>query len=155
MTGPEKPFLKLRDNITETIPKTEYIRICNSLIAENHTSGIATELLPINRTRRITMSVIHINQTNFNEEVLNSDKPVLLDFWAVWCGPCRMVSPVIDEIANEYAEIKVGKINVDEQQELAAQFQVMSIPTLVVVKNGKVVNQAVGARPKSQILEMF
>lgn len=101
------------------------------------------------------MSVIHINQTNFNEEVLNSDKPVLLDFWAVWCGPCRMVSPVIDEIANEYAEIKVGKINVDEQQELAAQFQVMSIPTLVVVKNGKVVNQAVGARPKSQILEMF
>lgn len=101
------------------------------------------------------MSVININQTNFNEEVLNSDKPVLLDFWAVWCGPCRMVSPVVDEIANEHAEIKVGKINVDDQQELAAQFQVMSIPTLVVVKNGKVVNQAVGARPKSQILEMF
>ncbi|MCD8133150.1 MAG: thioredoxin [Clostridiales bacterium] len=101
------------------------------------------------------MSAININQNNFNEEVLNSDKPVLLDFWASWCGPCRMVSPIVDEIASERPDVKVGKINVDEQPELAAQFRVMSIPTLVVVKNGKVVNQAVGARPKSQILALL
>lgn len=101
------------------------------------------------------MSVINITKNNFAEEVLNSDKPVLLDFWASWCGPCRMVSPIIDEIAGERADIKVGKINVDEQPELAAEFKVMSIPTLVVIKDGKIVNQSVGAKPKSQILEMF
>lgn len=101
------------------------------------------------------MSVINITKNNFAEEVLNSDKPVLLDFWASWCGPCRMVSPIIDEIAGERADIKVGKINVDEQPELAAEFKVMSIPTLVVMKDGKIVNQSVGAKPKNQILEMF
>ena len=101
------------------------------------------------------MSVININKNNFQDEVMHSDKPVLLDFWASWCGPCRMVSPIVDEIAAERSDIKVCKINVDEQPELAARFGVMSIPTLVVMKNGKVINQAVGARPKAQILAML
>ena len=101
------------------------------------------------------MSVININKNNFQEVVMHSDKPVLLDFWASWCGPCRMVSPIVDEIAAERSDIKVGKINVDEQPELAARFGVMSIPTLVVMKNGEVINQAVGARPKAQILAML
>lgn len=101
------------------------------------------------------MSVINIKKNNFQNEVLNSEMPVLLDFWAPWCGPCRMVSPIVDEIATERGDIKVGKVNVDEQPELAAQFGVMSIPTLVVMKGGKVVNQMVGARPKSQILAML
>ncbi|MCD8098447.1 MAG: thioredoxin [Lachnospiraceae bacterium] len=101
------------------------------------------------------MSVITINQSNFQEEVLASDKPVLLDFWASWCGPCRMVSPLVDDIAAERSDIKVGKVNVDEQPELAAQFKVMSIPTLVVMKDGKVTNQAIGAMPKNQILELL
>ncbi|MCD8011365.1 MAG: thioredoxin [Lachnospiraceae bacterium] len=101
------------------------------------------------------MSVITIDQDNFDEEVLQADKPVLLDFWAGWCGPCRMVSPVVDEIAEERSDIKVGKINVDEQPELAAQFHVMSIPTLIVMKDGKVANQTVGAQPKSQILALL
>ena len=101
------------------------------------------------------MSVLTITQTNYEEEVLRSDKPVLLDFWAAWCGPCRMVSPVVDEIANEHPEIKVGKINVDEQPELASAFQVMNIPTLVVMKEGKAVNRMVGAQPKARILSML
>ena len=101
------------------------------------------------------MSAININKDNFRNEVLNSEKPVLLDFWASWCGPCRMVSPIVDEIAAERGDIKVGKVNVDEQPELAGQFGVMSIPTLVVMKGGKVVKQMVGARPKSQILAML
>jgi len=101
------------------------------------------------------MSAINITQNNFQEEVMNSDKPVLLDFWAPWCGPCRMVVPIVEEIAAERPDIKVGKVNVDEEQELAAQFRVMSIPTLVVIKDGKVVNQTMGARPKSQILAML
>ena len=101
------------------------------------------------------MSVININNNNFQDEVMHSEKLVLLDFWASWCGPCWMVSPIVDEIAAQRSDIKVGKINVDEQPELAAQFGVMSIPTLVVIKNGKVVNQAVGARPKAQILAML
>ncbi len=101
------------------------------------------------------MSVININNNNFQDEVMHSEKLVLLDFWASWCGPCRMVSPIVDEIAAERSDIKVCKINVDEQPELAAQFGVMSIPTLVVMKNGKVINQAVGARPKAQILAML
>ena len=101
------------------------------------------------------MSVTNINKNNFQNEVLNSEKPVLLDFWASWCGPCRMVSPIVDEIAAERGDIKVGKVNVDEQPELAAQFGVMSIPTLVVIKGGRVVNKTVGARPKGQILAML
>ena len=101
------------------------------------------------------MSVITLTKENFEQEVLRSDKPVLVDFWASWCGPCRMVSPIVDEIAEERSDIKVGKGNVDEQQMLAAQFSVMSIPTLLVFKNGQVVNQAVGARPKQQILALL
>jgi len=101
------------------------------------------------------MSAMHIHKNNFDQEVLRAETPVLLDFWAPWCGPCRMVLPVMEEIAAERKEVKVGKINVDEEPELARQFGVMSIPMLVVMKNGKVVNQAVGARPKGQILAML
>jgi len=101
------------------------------------------------------MSAININKNNFHSEVANADKPVLLDFWAPWCGPCRMVVPIVEEIARERSDIKVGKINVDEQPELAHQFGVMSIPTLMVMKNGKIVRQAAGARPKQAILAML
>ena len=101
------------------------------------------------------MSAININKNNFQNEVLNSDKKVLLDFWAPWCGPCRMVVPIVEEIADERPDIKVGKINVDEEVELASKFGIMSIPTLVVIENGKIVNQALGARPKEAILGML
>ena len=101
------------------------------------------------------MSVLTITKDNFEAEVINSSQPVLLDFWAAWCGPCRMVSPVVDEVSNETPGVKVGKINVDEQPELAQAFKVMSIPTLAVVKGGKVVKTAVGARPKADILKML
>ena len=101
------------------------------------------------------MLVKDMNKENFQEEVVQSDKPVLVDFWASWCGPCRMVSPIVDEIAQERPDVKVVKVNVDQEQELALQFGVMSIPTLVVMKGGKVVNKMVGARPKAQILAML
>lgn len=101
------------------------------------------------------MSAMKINKSNFQTEVMDSDKTVLLDFWAPWCGPCRMVSPVVEEIARERSDLKVGKVNVDEEPELASQFGVMSIPMLVVMRNGKIVNQAVGARPKSAILSLL
>ena len=101
------------------------------------------------------MSAVNINKNNFHNEVLNSDKPVLLDFWAPWCAPCRMVIPVVEEIARENGHIKVGKINVDEEPDLASQFKVYSIPTLVVMKEGRVLHQAVGARPKQAILDML
>lgn len=101
------------------------------------------------------MSVITVTKDNFQKEVIQSDKPVLLDFWASWCGPCRMLSPVVDEIARERTDIKVGKVNVDDERELAGAFEVMSIPTLVVMSGGKVVSSSVGVRPKRQILDML
>ena len=101
------------------------------------------------------MSAIHINQENYEIEVLNAEEKVLLDFWAPWCGPCQMVLPIVEEIAAERSDIKVGKINMDENPQLAKQFKVMSIPTLVVLEQGKVVKRAVGARNKDEILEML
>ena len=101
------------------------------------------------------MSAININKNNFQNEVMNSNKPILLDFWAPWCAPCRMVAPTVEEIASERVDIKVGKINVDEQPELANKFGIMSIPTLVVMKNGKIVQRVSGVRSKNTILEML
>ena len=101
------------------------------------------------------MSAIHINNNNFQEEVMNSEKKVLLDFWAPWCGPCQMVLPIVEEIAAERSDIKVGKINVDENPELAKQFRVMSIPTLIVMEKGDVLNRATGYRPKEDILDLL
>ena len=101
------------------------------------------------------MAVVTITKENFEQEVLQSAKPVLLDFWASWCGPCRMLSPVVDEVAEERTDVTVGKVNVDEQPELAGQFGVMSIPTLLVFEQGKLVRQAVGARPKASVLDLL
>ena len=101
------------------------------------------------------MSVKTITKQNFNIEVLESEKPVLLDFWATWCGPCRMIAPVVEEIAAERSDIVVGKVNVDEQPELAQKFQIMSIPTLIVIKNGKITAQKVGVQPKAAIQAMI
>ena len=101
------------------------------------------------------MSAMKINKNNFQKEVMESEKPVLLDFWAPWCGPCRMVGPIIDEIAAEHPEFLVGKVNVDEEIELASQFKVVSIPSLFVLKDGQVLERALGARPKSEILDML
>ena len=101
------------------------------------------------------MTAININKNNFQNEIMDSEKTVLLDFWASWCAPCRMVVPIIEEIAGERPDIRVGKINVDEQPELASEFSIMSIPTLVVMKNRKIVQQVSGARPKNAILEML
>ncbi|MEG0978843.1 MAG: thioredoxin [Oscillospiraceae bacterium] len=101
------------------------------------------------------MSVLTITKENYESEVINSEKPVLIDFWASWCGPCKMLSPVVDEIAEEVTDAKICKINVDEQPELAAEFRVMSIPTLAVIKDGKLVNTTVGVRPKDDIIKMI
>ena len=101
------------------------------------------------------MATIHIDQNNFHDEVIGTDQKVLLDFWAGWCGPCRMVSPTIDQIARERPDIKVAKINVDEQPELAQQFRVYSIPTLMVLENGRILHASVGAKPKHEILAML
>ena len=101
------------------------------------------------------MAVITITKENFAQEVLQSTKPVLLDFWASWCGPCRMLSPIVDEVAEERTDVKVGKVNVDEQPELAGEFGVMSIPTLLVFEHGKLTKQAVGARPKASVLALL
>ena len=102
------------------------------------------------------MNEVRLTKNNFRDEVLNSDIPVLVDFWATWCGPCRMVAPIVEEIADEHdGRIKVGKVNVDEEPELAMQFRVASIPTLMVFKNGQLVNTAVGYRPKADILALF
>ena len=101
------------------------------------------------------MSVLNITKENFDAQVLQSAKPVLVDFWAPWCGPCRMVSPIVDQIAEERSDIAVGKVNVDEQPELAMQFGVMSIPTLLVFKEGKLAQKAVGARPKEELLALL
>ena len=100
------------------------------------------------------MKALHINKENFHKEVLNSDRPVLLDFFASWCGPCRMVGPILDEIAEEREDIKVCKVDIDEQPELASRYRIMSVPTLMVLKGGQVVDQSIGAKPKHQILAM-
>ena len=101
------------------------------------------------------MAILTITKDNFEAEVLKSDKKVLLDFWATWCGPCQMMMPTIHEIAEERTDIKVGKINVDEEPELASALQILSIPALYVVKDGKIVNQTMGARPKAQVLQLL
>ena len=100
------------------------------------------------------MKVLHINKDNFHKEVMNSEKPVLLDFFASWCGPCKMVAPILDEIAEEREDIKVCKVNIDEQPELAHRYRIMTIPTLMVLRDGNIVEQSVGAKPKHQILAM-
>lgn len=102
------------------------------------------------------MAIINLNKDNYKKEVLDTDKTILIDFWASWCGPCKMLSPIIDEVSNEVSDnIKICKVNIDEQQDLATQFQIMSIPTLVIIKNGQVVNNSVGVRSKEEILEML
>ena len=101
------------------------------------------------------MAALKITKDNFQTEVMEAKETVLLDFWASWCGPCKMIGPIIDQIADERPDIKVGKVNVDDEQELAVQFKVMSIPTLIVIKDGKVVNQSLGAKPKAAILSML
>ena len=100
-------------------------------------------------------NVITVTSENFESEVLNSEKPVLVDFWASWCGPCRMLSPIVDEIAEEVQTIKIGKVNIDEQQDLAGKFGVMSIPTLILFKNGQPVNKSVGAKSKAALLDFI
>ena len=105
--------------------------------------------------RRYDMSIINLTAENFEQEAVNSDKKVLIDFWAAWCGPCRMIAPAVDEIAEEYPDIKVCKVNVDEQPELARKFQVMSIPMLIVMKNGEIAGKSIGAQPKESIVKLI
>ena len=101
------------------------------------------------------MALVHITKDNFNKEVMESEKVVLLDFWATWCGPCQMIAPILNEVAEECPDITVGKIDVDEEQELAAKYDIMTIPTLMVMEKGKILQQSVGAKPKNQILDML
>lgn len=101
------------------------------------------------------MAILHITKDNYEELVLKAEKPVLLDFWATWCGPCRMVAPIVEQIAEEFDDVLVGKIDVDTEMELAASFRIVSIPTLIVMKDGRVANTAVGYRPKADILKLL
>ena len=135
----------------------EYIQSNQSknMVYINNSTSIAEENT-INKKEEVTnMNVIKVTEQNFEQEVLNSDMPVLVDFYADWCGPCKMLSPVVEEVAQGNNNIKVVKINVDESQEIAVKYQVMSIPTLVVIKNGNEVTRSVGVVSKSQILNMF
>ena len=142
-------FLSIGDFVTE---KGASVRYTITIRKTDSISGIHRI---ISEKGWFSMAVIHVTKENFETEVLQSEKKVLIDFWASWCGPCRMVSPIIDEIAEEQDAVKVCKVNVDEQPELAQAFGVMSIPTLAVVEGGKVVEQAVGARPKADILALI
>ncbi len=144
------------NSAASTAGRAKPSQVTSDKVTEVSALIVYTVIHPNENTKEAqSMSVIHIDRNNFASEVLHSDKPVLLDFWASWCGPCRMVSPIIDEIAAARSDVRVGKINVDEQPELARQFGIMSIPTLVVMKNGQIVNQAVGARPRSAIESML
>jgi thioredoxin 1 len=129
-------------------------QICDKVTVEERDFGYPNV---VNQTRKeiISISITTITNANFAAEVLQSDKPVLVDFWASWCGPCRMIGPVVEEISQENPNVKVGKVNVDEQPELAARFGVMSIPTLIVFKNGQKAASAVGVRPKRDILKLI
>ncbi|MEG0940611.1 MAG: thioredoxin [Oscillospiraceae bacterium] len=133
-----------------------HLKVLKNATIFNDPVGHNTKV-PQNKTKRrnVIMSVITLTSENFEAEVLSSDKPVLIDFWASWCGPCRMLSPIVDEIANEQTGVKVCKINVDEQAELASRYGVMSIPTVVLMDGGKVKSKSVGAVPKSTLLDML
>lgn len=130
-------------------------RMCLILAIVLMLTGCQISEKTMNNKEENNMSVVHINKENFNQVVLQSDKTVLLDFWAPWCGPCQMVGPILEEVAQEREDVLVCKVNVDEEPELAAQFGVSSIPLLVVMEDGKIVNQAVGARPKAGILDLL